>query len=36
MSNAFGANLRSSNGMVAVEFLEDLVFGEDDAHADPR
>jgi hypothetical protein len=28
MSNAFGANLRSSSGTVVVEFLEDLVFGE--------
>jgi AAA domain len=31
MSNAFGANLRSSNGMVTVEFLEDIIFGDDDS-----
>ena len=30
MSNAFGANLRGSNGMVTVEFLEDIIFGDDD------
>ncbi|MCO5968880.1 AAA family ATPase [Actinoallomurus soli] len=30
MSNAFGANLRSSDGMLVVEFLEDIVFSADD------
>ncbi|KFZ81974.1 hypothetical protein ED92_17185 [Amycolatopsis sp. MJM2582] len=30
MSNAFGANLRSDDGTLTVEFLEDIVFGGDD------
>lgn len=29
LSNAFGANLRSDDGMLVVEFLEDIVFGDD-------
>jgi AAA domain len=31
MSNAFGANLRSGDGLLVVEFLEDLVFADSDA-----
>ncbi len=30
MSNAFGANLRSDDGTLTVEFLEDIVFADDD------
>ncbi|HEX6357916.1 NYN domain-containing protein [Actinophytocola sp.] len=29
MSNAFGANLRSDEGLLTVEFLEDIVFADD-------